>query len=166
MPHHAVIRESSSTTKLRVVFDASSHESDARSLNDNLESGPNLNSDLVALLLNFRKYRVALVADIEKAFLQISINDNDRDALRFLWLQETPTPGHPLPDTVTFRMTRVPFRTTSSPFLLAATLQHHIETMEATYPSTCQLLRISLYVDDLLVGASDEESTISSGQRP
>ncbi|XP_064488428.1 uncharacterized protein LOC135400525 [Ornithodoros turicata] len=111
---------SPSTTKLRVVFDASSHESDARSLNDNLESGPNLNSDLVALLLNFRKYRVALVADIEKAFLQTSINDNDRDALRFLWLQETPTPGHPLPDI---------------------------------------LLRTSLYVDGLLIGASDEEST-------
>ncbi|XP_064480512.1 uncharacterized protein LOC135394016 [Ornithodoros turicata] len=158
MPHQAVIREGASTTKLRVVFDASSHDAKAKSLNDNLESGPNLNCDLVALLLNFRKYRVAMVADIEKAFLQIGVTDADRDALRFLWLKEAPTHDQPLPDIETYRMTRVPFGTTSSPFLLAATLQHHLRSLKDEYPVTCTLLSESLYVDDLLVGAADEGS--------
>lgn len=81
MPHQLVIKESR-TTKLRVAFDASSRSHRSKSLNDNLESGPNLNADLVGLLLNFRKHKIALVADIEKAFLQIVINKKDRDALR------------------------------------------------------------------------------------
>lgn len=53
MPHRAVIREDRSTTKVRIVFDASSHESGSKSLNDNLEAGPNLNPDVVTLLLRF-----------------------------------------------------------------------------------------------------------------
>lgn len=55
MPHQPVLRKGSATTKLRIVFDASSHSATARSLNDNLESGPNLHPDLVQLLLNFRR---------------------------------------------------------------------------------------------------------------
>ncbi|XP_064488518.1 uncharacterized protein LOC135400618 [Ornithodoros turicata] len=55
-------------------------------------------------------------------------------------------------------MTRVPFGTTSSPFLLAATLQHHLRSLKDEYPVTCTLLSESLYVDDLLVGAADEGS--------
>ncbi|XP_064469734.1 uncharacterized protein LOC135384464 [Ornithodoros turicata] len=67
MPHQAVVREANSTTKLRVMCDASSHAPGSLSLNDNLQSGPNLTADLVALLLNFRQHNVALVADMEKA---------------------------------------------------------------------------------------------------
>ncbi|XP_077536014.1 uncharacterized protein LOC144148339 [Haemaphysalis longicornis] len=55
MPHRAVIREDRSTTKVRIVFDASSHENGAKSLNENLEAGPNLNPDVVTLLLRFRR---------------------------------------------------------------------------------------------------------------
>lgn len=49
IPHQAIFRDNSSTTKIRIVFDASSHECN-KSLNDNLESGPNLNPDLVTTL--------------------------------------------------------------------------------------------------------------------
>ncbi|XP_037501184.1 uncharacterized protein LOC119375059 [Rhipicephalus sanguineus] len=72
MPHQPVIRNDSTTTKLRVVFDASSHEPGQSSLNEHLEKGANLISDLGRMLLRFRLHRLALVADIEKAFLQIS----------------------------------------------------------------------------------------------
>ncbi|XP_077547597.1 uncharacterized protein LOC144159784 [Haemaphysalis longicornis] len=65
MPHRAVIREDRSTTKVRIVFDASSHENGAKSLNENLEAGPNLNPDVVTLLLRFRRYKVAKTADVE-----------------------------------------------------------------------------------------------------
>lgn len=40
MPHHAVIKEESVTTKLRVVFDASATSSSGLSLNDALMVGP------------------------------------------------------------------------------------------------------------------------------
>jgi hypothetical protein len=39
LPHRAVRKEKRGRTKCRIVFDASSHESDAPSLNDALEMG-------------------------------------------------------------------------------------------------------------------------------
>ena len=125
MPHHAVIREDKATTKLRVVFDASSHEDGCPSLNDCLLTGPNLNPDLLNIVVRFRQQTIAFIADITKAFLQISIVERDRDTLRFLWLT-----GHPEADdtaTCTLRMTRVVFGVSSSPFLLTATIRHHLK---------------------------------------
>ncbi|XP_064488356.1 uncharacterized protein LOC135400454 [Ornithodoros turicata] len=160
MPHQAVVREASSTTKLRVVFDASSHAPRSLSLNDNLQSGPNLTADLVALLLNFRQHNGALVADMEKAFLQIQVKESDRDSLRFLWYDHIPRPQEDTPNIVTFRMKRVPFGTTSSPFLFAATLKHHFENMAHKFPRSSKLLSESMYVDDLLTGSKDEEAAL------
>lgn len=125
MPHHEVIRETSTTTRLRVVFDASSHGAGEHSLNDELEKGPNLNANLLKMLISFRLEVYGITADVQKAFLQIYIRPEDRDALRFLWFEEVPCLGKPLPRIQETRMTRVPFGTTSSPFLLAATMQYH-----------------------------------------
>ncbi|XP_054709285.1 uncharacterized protein LOC129218991 [Uloborus diversus] len=84
LPLSPVIRKDKSTTKLRIVFDASSHPPHAPSLNDLLHSGPNLNPDLLNLILSFRFHRIGFVADIEKAFLNIGLSENDRDVVRFL----------------------------------------------------------------------------------
>lgn len=95
MLHQAVLRESSGTARLRVVFDASSHGNKSKSLNQNLESGPNLIADLVGLLLNFRSHRIALV---ERRMIQIlqatsstavpSVLNIERysDAARLFWV--------------------------------------------------------------------------------
>ena len=40
------------------------------------------------IFLRFRSHKVALAADIEKAFLMISMAERDRDALRFLWVDD------------------------------------------------------------------------------
>ncbi|XP_064462610.1 uncharacterized protein LOC135373316 [Ornithodoros turicata] len=157
MPHRAVIKPDSSSTRLRVVFDASSHASKSSSLNDHLEKGPKVNSDLVPVLLRFRMNAIALAADIEKAFLQIAINEADRDALRFLWFADVPTVNHPLPAVEEWRMTRVPFGTTSSPFLLGDTLQYHLRNAWDDQAHVAAILERSFYVDDLLAGASTVE---------
>ncbi len=80
LPHHAVIRKDKHTMKLRVVYDASA-KSEGPSLNDCLLTGPKFDLDI---LLRFRAHEVALAADIEKAFLMVSVADKDRDVLRFL----------------------------------------------------------------------------------
>lgn len=154
MPHRAVIRTNSSTTRIRVVFDASSHSVGSSSLNDHLEKGPKLNADLVGVLLRFRLHKVAITADIEKAFLQVAIQSQDRDALRFLWFSEAPIPDNQHPQLECWRMTRVPFGTTASPFLLGATLQHHLKSFSDTDEELANSLLKSFYVDDLLTGAS------------
>ncbi|XP_029670964.1 uncharacterized protein LOC115240132 [Formica exsecta] len=48
--HHGVIRESSSTTRLRVVFNASSVTSNGTSLNDHLHAGSKLQTDLMSVI--------------------------------------------------------------------------------------------------------------------
>ncbi|XP_064469543.1 uncharacterized protein LOC135384262 [Ornithodoros turicata] len=156
-PHRAVIRDSSTSTRLRVVFDASSHGHAATSSSDHLEKGPKLNSDLIPILLHFRMYKIAITADIQKAFLQISIRPSDRDALRFLWFSSPPFPGAPLPALEHWRMTRVPFRTSASPSLLAATLQHNLQNTKGPDEDIAITLAISVYVDDLHMGADTLE---------
>ncbi|XP_064475231.1 uncharacterized protein LOC135389144 [Ornithodoros turicata] len=159
LPHHAVIRTDRITTKCRIVFDASAHETQEISLNENLHIGPNMNPNVSVLLLRFRLHAVAFTADIEKAFLQILIHKRDRDALRFLWYQAMPTGvGDKLE---IWRMTRVTFGTGPSTFLLAATLKKLLRESEVEYPETTRLLNDCTYVDDFISGADCEEAAIN-----
>lgn len=74
--------------KIRIVFDASSSGSSGPSLDNNLQVGVNLNKDIVALLINFRHHRIAMIADMKKAFLQIAIHEEGRDTLCLYWWKE------------------------------------------------------------------------------
>ena len=85
LPHHCVVREDKTTTKLRIVYNASAREN-GPALNDCLYTGPSLAPDILDILIRFRVQPVALVADIEKAFLMIAVREEDRDVLRFLWV--------------------------------------------------------------------------------
>lgn len=157
MPHRGVVRPGSETTKLRVVFDASSKAAGKLSLNDVLYAGPNLNPSLSDILIRFRVHNVAIMSDIEKAFLQIELAEKERDALRFLWYQSTPKQGEILPPIKEYRMTRVLFGATCSPFLLVATLRHHLKGVEENFPRTAKILSDNLYVYDFVTGADSVE---------
>ncbi|XP_037944278.1 uncharacterized protein LOC119677081 [Teleopsis dalmanni] len=100
MPHRTVYRKDKTTTKMRIVFDASSSEAEHGSLNEFLSPGDNLLSNLVSILLRFRSKRIAMTADIEKAFLQIAIDESDRDTHRFLWYVKMPSINEQLPNIV------------------------------------------------------------------
>ena len=88
LPHHGVVRQDKETTKLRIVFDGSAKTKSNFSLNDCLAKGPNLTPLVFDILLRFRLFRVGLIADVEKAFHQISIERSDWDMLHFLWFNE------------------------------------------------------------------------------
>ena len=84
MPHKAVVRESAQTAKIGIVYYASAKpNSNSASLNDCLETGPSLQNLLWDILVRTRLRPILLCGDIEKAFLQIRIRGNDRDALHF-----------------------------------------------------------------------------------
>ncbi len=93
------------------------------SLNECLHRGPKFDQKIQDLLLHFRTYPVALAANIEKAFLMVSVCEEDRDALRFLWVDEVSS-GYSKIRVLIF--TLVVFGVSSSPFLLNATLQYHL----------------------------------------
>ena len=90
LPHHAVIRRDAETTKLRIVYDASSKETkNGTSLNDCLHTGPSLNPLLFDILIRFRENKTVLVEDIEKAFSwNVAVDLEDRDSLRFSWVED------------------------------------------------------------------------------
>ena len=123
LPHHAVVRRDKETTKVRIVYDASARLN-GPSLNDCLYTGPKFNQKILDILLRFRSHRLAITADIEKVFLMILMAEKDRDVLRFLWFKNV---FHDQPEVMVLRFTRVVFSITSSPFLLNATIKHHVK---------------------------------------
>ena len=153
LPHRPVIKESAETTKMRIVYDASSSETaQAASLNDCLETGPPLQPLLHNVVVRNRLCPIGWTADVKQAFHQIWIQPKDRDVFRFFWISDL---DHK--DIVTLRFTRVPFGCVSSPFLLGATLQEHLNTLEQNYPETVAELRNYLYVDDVISGGTCEQ---------
>ena len=151
LPHRPVVREDSLSTKIRPVFDASAKGPNGVSLNDCVETGPKLVPDLVEILLRFRRWKFAVVGDIQKAFLQIELNDSDRDVHRFL-LGEAPDHVRHM------RFNRVTFGNAASPFILNAVVKLHLSKFEESY--AVSELRRNLYVDDFLSG-SDSESGVA-----
>ena len=150
MPHHAVIRKDKSTSKIRVVYDASS-KGKGPSLNDTLETGTCEFTDLLSVLIRFRCYKVGLSADIEQAFLQIGVKEEDRDLTRFLWVPDNQRSSNFQPRRM--RFTRVTFGIVSSMAILDHVNQHHLNLVEERFPDTVKMLRNSLYIDDCNGGA-------------
>ena len=158
LPHHAVIREEAETTKLRIVYDASCREKhNGTSLNDCLHVGPSLNPLLFDLLVSWRHHQIALVADIEKAFLNIEVHPDDRNCLRFLWVNDVSSQS---PSIETYRFNRVVFGVNSSPFLLNAVLRHHIDKYAEVDPQFVSHVRNEFYVDDLASGAKNVTAAV------
>ena len=103
-------------------------------------------------MTRFRWNRIAISADIEKAFLMISIQESHRDMIRFLWLKG---PFVLNSEVLHLRFCRLVFGLRPSPSILWATITHHLDSYKERYPELVKLIKHSLYVDDLLAGASD-----------
>ena len=148
LPHKPVVREQAESTKVRIVFDASSKANESYpSLNDCLDIGPPLQRRILDILLRSRLKPVFLAGDVKQAFLQIVIREVDRDAMRFLWINDL---QHK--ETVVYRMTRAMFGLGPSPFLLGGTLQVHLQEYAQEFPNCVRELIEGTYVDDLNIG--------------
>ncbi|GFV45675.1 DUF1758 domain-containing protein [Trichonephila clavipes] len=101
LAHRAVIKVQSETTKYRPCFDGSACEND-----------------------RFRLYPIGLRADIEKAFLMLSVHPKDRDYLRFFY----PSKGE-----LVYRHCRIVLGLDSSPFLLNASIKHLLDNAPLEY---------------------------------
>lgn len=147
LPHHAVVKQSSESTKLRPVFDGSAKDPSGISLNNQLDPGPSLLPLLVDILIRFRSSEIAFTGDISKAFLQLILDPNDRDFLRFLWQGKV------------FRFKRVCFGISCAPFLLNATIRHHLLTHGDKQLANKMLQ--NFYVDDLLMCSTNVQEAFN-----
>jgi hypothetical protein len=139
------------------VYDCSCRVfSDEAGLNDCLLSVPRKINDLTGIIARFRLNKYAVSIDIEKAFLQIELDENDRDVTQFiLWLSNSNDPNSPL---ITYRFRVSLFGTTCSPFILNPTVLKHSQLNPS---HTSNLLKNDLYVDNVLSSFPDENSLIS-----
>ncbi|CAC5404955.1 unnamed protein product [Mytilus coruscus] len=150
IPHHAVITPNKTTTKLRLVYDASAKpKTEVNSLNECLYRGPVLLKNLCGIFMRFRLNQVAIVADIEKAFLQVVLQKSDRDVTRFLWLKNYKDGYASDANLQEYRFCRVPFGIISSPFLLAVTVESHLDTYQSPI---ARKIKDIIYVDNLISG--------------
>ncbi|XP_058816823.1 uncharacterized protein LOC131680122 [Topomyia yanbarensis] len=157
MPHHAVLRPSSSSTKCRVVFDASAKSSSSDlSLNDVLLIGPVVQNDLYTIMLRFRKYKIAFSADISKMYRQILVAPDDQHYQRIFWREQPTDPLQVLElDTVTYGTASAPYQATRCLIQLAN------EETEAM-PIAARIVKQEVYMDDILTGAETVEEAIEA----
>ena len=131
-------------TKLRIVWNAAANYQ-GQCLNKGLEKGPNLLSNLLHVLLNFRRKRVAIQGDINKMFNQVEIHPQDRDYHRFVWGAKE------------YRWKRLPFGDKPAPDLCVYCLHHLAEENTQIMPLGSRVLRENTYMDDILGSCSSTE---------
>ena len=98
------------------------------------------------MLVRGRFNPVAVTGDIQKAFLQVRVREDDRDAMRFSLAPKQS-------EVETLRFTRALFGLASSPFLLAGVIDTHLTSWEEREPEIVAKFKKELYVDDLISGS-------------
>ncbi|XP_060858122.1 uncharacterized protein LOC132935520 [Metopolophium dirhodum] len=151
LPHHSVIKASSLTTKVRVVFDASAKSASGVSLNDVLKCGPTVQQDLFSILVRFRKHQFVLTSDIEKMFRQIKIAREDWDLQRIVW-RSSPKELLRL-----YQLTTVTYGMTPASFLSTYCLIELAKSAEKQFPCASKVIAEDFYMDDLMTGADTED---------
>ncbi|XP_055543366.1 uncharacterized protein LOC129728916 [Wyeomyia smithii] len=154
LPHHAVHRLESSTTKTRVVFDASSKGSGTLTLNDVLRIGPTVQPTLLATVVNFRMPQYVFTADAEKMFRQIWIHPEDRSYQQIVWRRDSSMPLQ------IYQLKTVTYGLASSPYQAARVLNKLSEDEGHKFPLASKVVTNRFYVDDCLAGSDNlEEAT-------
>ena len=142
LPVSVVIKKDRTTTKVRSCMDASA-EYKGLSLNKAIRPGPNIQEDMIKVLIRFRKKKTAVSMDVSEMFPQIIVRKQDRDRLRFLVKRKGEVEFR------TYRHKRVPFGLNCSPFLAQYTVVRTAEEMKGKLPLAHEIITSSRYVDDV-----------------
>lgn len=154
LPHHAVIKTASLTTKCRVVFDASAKTDTGLSLNDVQFNGPKIQNDIFSILVRFRKYNFVLTADISKMYRQVLIDGAQRGYQKILWRRE-------LNESLKcYQLNTVTYGTASGPYLAVRSLFQLGIDNEIRFPVASDIIKNDFYVDDLLTGAHSTQEVL------
>ncbi|CAH1977156.1 unnamed protein product [Acanthoscelides obtectus] len=150
LPHHAVIKSSSITTKCRVVFDASAKTTSDLSLNDTQFVGPKLQDDLFDILVRFRKHKLVMTGDVSKMYRRIWITEEQRLYQKILWRFDSTK------DIKCYKLKTVTYGTASAPYLAVRCLFEVANMHENEFPDARKVIKRDFYMDDVLTGAESE----------
>lgn len=158
LPHHGVLRESSLTTKLRVVFDGSASSDSGWSLNNLQFKGPTIHNDIVNILLRFREYSIVIAADMIKMYRQILVHEEDRPLQCILWRSD---PTEPIS---MYLLNTVTYGTRAAPYLAVRCIKRLAEIYQEQYRNAAEIIRRDIYVDDLITGFRSAEEAVQTCQ--
>lgn len=153
IPHHAVFKNST-TTKLRTVYNASQRTSNGKSLNEQLAIGRMVQSTIFELALRWRTFEIAIIADIEKMYKQIKMDDKQQHLQVILWRDNDNGKIHE------YKMTTVTFGLSNSPYLAIRWLKAVADAVAEKYPLASNAIKNNFYVDDHTGGASTVREAI------
>ncbi|XP_055543304.1 uncharacterized protein LOC129728864 [Wyeomyia smithii] len=159
LPHHPVVKQESTTTKVRVVFDASCKTATGVSLNDVLLTGPVVQEDLRSIILRSRTKQLMLVSDVEKMFRQIEINAADRPLQSIRWHTDSSKNAE------TYELTTVTYGTRPAPFLATRTFKQLAMDEQTHFPLAARAVEQDVYMDDVLTGVDNEETALNLGMQ-
>ncbi|XP_072386044.1 uncharacterized protein [Diabrotica undecimpunctata] len=146
MPHHAVVRETSKTTRVRVVFDASMKSESGLSFYEVQCVGPTLQDDLFSIVLRFRNYQFVMTAEISKIYRMIYVSPEQRQLQRIFWRQNATD------DLKCYQLNTVTYGTASAPYLAVRCLTQLASKHEKGNPKASESIKRSFYMDGYLEG--------------
>ena len=149
LPHFPVIRPERSTTKVRIVFDASAQVK-GKGLNSEALPGPKLQANLVDILLKLRKELIPLVGDISQMYHQLKLREEDRPFHRFLW-RDLDTRKKP----EIYEFLRFVFGGCYCSFCVQYVWQSHGERHKNEFPLAAEAVKKNCYMDDLMPSVKD-----------
>jgi hypothetical protein len=151
LPHHAVLKSSSTTTAVRPVYNASSVSKSGKSLNQCLCVGPIVQPDLFDVLVRFRLGKFLLKSDVEKMYLNVHVHESQRAYQKILWRRSTDDPlKH-------YTLNRVTFGLAPSSFLATNTLNFIAKKYSRQFPEAVKIILSCFYVDDFVFSFDDFE---------
>ena len=150
IPYFPVVDKTRESTKVRIVFDAAAKARDGKSLNSQIEKGPNRLQDLFSILLRFRQNDIAITADISEMFLQCRLSEEDKRYHRFWW------------DGRYWQWTRVLFGNLASPDISQKILVENADFYINEYPLAADVVKNKMYMDDAITSVETKEEAIKT----
>ena len=148
IPYFPVFKADRLTTKVRIVFDAACKDKNGTSLNSQIADTPNRLNDLIFILLNFRKFKYAIMADISEMFLRIRLHSNDRKYHRF-WF-----------DNKIFEWNRILFGNKASPNISQKSIQLIAELEKENNKLAYDCINNFMYMDDATISLENENNCL------
>ena len=153
--HHAVLKEESSSTPMRLVTN-SSLKFKGLSLNDILVKGPNTLNSCYGIQLKFRCHPIAIVCDISKMYHQVETTLVERHLRRLLWRH--------LDTSAEFKcygIETVNFGDRPAAAIVTIAVRRTAEIYKDVNPTAARAIIDDIYMDDIVTGADNKEKTDS-----
>ncbi|XP_062538677.1 uncharacterized protein LOC134206950 [Armigeres subalbatus] len=138
--------------KIRLVWDAAAVAYGV-SLNSLLLKGPDLLASLLAVLVQFREFRIAICGDIREMYLQVLLRQDVR--LCFFWKDDDS-----IAEPNVFQMNVLPFGVSCAPSIAQYVKNTNARRFEKEYPSAVRAIIDHHYVDDMLSSVESEQQAI------